>query len=166
MELYRELAALRCFTHKDIVKLTGSESAALWKIKNYLQKGYIERVRRDLYAVISMETGQAIPNRYQIVSRITDDACVSHHSAFEYYGYGNQIFYDVYFATEKRVRPFSYAGGKLLSGALARKYGYCRNGYRCPRDFPGADCDRQHSGFREDRRTGGITALPSTYPFA
>ena len=110
MELYKELAALRCFTHKDMVQLAGSESAAVWQIKNYLQKGYIERVRRDLYAVISMETGQAIPNRYQIASRVTDDAYVSHHSAFEYYGYGNQVFYDVYFATEKRVRPFSYDG--------------------------------------------------------
>ena len=110
MELYKELAALRCFTYKDMIQLTGSENAALWQIRNYLQKGYIERVRRDLYAVISMETGQAIPNRYQIASRVTDDACVSHHSAFEYYGYGNQVFYDVYFATEKRVRPFSYDG--------------------------------------------------------
>ncbi len=110
MERYRELAALRCFTHKDMVQLTGSESAAVWQIKNYLQTGYIERVRRDLYAVISMETGQAIPNRYQIASRATDDACVSHHSAFEYYGYGNQVFYDVYFTTQKRVRPFSYDG--------------------------------------------------------
>ena len=25
-------------------------------------------------------------------------------------GYGSQVFYDVYFATEKRVRPFSYDG--------------------------------------------------------
>lgn len=110
MERYKELAALRCFTHKDMVQVAGSESAAVWQIKNYLQKGYIERVRRDLYAVISMETGQAIPNRYQIASHVADDACVSHHSAFEYYGYGNQVFYDVYFTTEKRVRPFSYDG--------------------------------------------------------
>ena len=112
MERYKELVRLRCFTHKDMVELVGSENAAVWQIRNYLQKGYIERVRRDLYAVISMETGQAIPNRYQIASRIADDACVSHHSAFEYYGYGNQVFYDVYFTTEKRVRPFSYDGVK------------------------------------------------------
>ncbi len=110
MERYRELAALRCFTHKDMIQLAGSESAATWQIKSYLQKGYIERIRRDLYAVISMETGQPIPNRYQIASRVTDDACISHHSAFEYYGYANQVFYDMYFATEKRVRPFSYDG--------------------------------------------------------
>ncbi len=123
MERYKELAALRCFTHKDMVQLSGSESAAAWQIRNYLQKGYIERVRRDLYAVISMETGQAIPNRYQIASRVANDACVSHHSAFEYYGYGNQVFYDVYFATEKRVRPFSYDGVNYCPLACQGKVG-------------------------------------------
>lgn len=110
MELYKELAALRCFTHDDMVRLIGSESAAQWQIRKYLQKGHIERVRRGLYAVISMETGQPIPNRFQIASRVSDDAYVSYHSAFEFYGYANQVFYDVYFATEKKVRSFDYDG--------------------------------------------------------
>lgn len=110
MDLYKELAALRCFTHGDMVQITGSESAAQWQIKTYLKKGFIERVRRDLYAVISLETEQPIPSRYQIASRISADSFVSHHSAFEYYGYANQVFYDVYFETEKRVRPFDYDG--------------------------------------------------------
>ena len=62
MERYKELAALRCFTHDDMVQLAGSESSAVWQIKSYLQKGYIERVRRNLYAVISMETGLSVPD--------------------------------------------------------------------------------------------------------
>ncbi len=110
MELYKRLAELRCFTRNDMVQLSGSESAAEWQINSYLKKGYIERVRRNLYAVISLETGQPIPNRYQIASKITCDACVTHHSAFEYYGYANQVFYDVYFSTTKRTREFSYDG--------------------------------------------------------
>ena len=110
IDLYKELAVLRCFTHRDMVKLTGSESAALWHIRNYLKKGYIERVRRDLYAVISLETSQPIPTRFQIASRVADDACVSHHSALEYYGYANQVFYEVYLAVPERTRPFSYDG--------------------------------------------------------
>ena len=110
MNLYKELVALRCFTHGDMVQLTGSESTAQWQIKSYLKKGYIERVRRDLYAVISLETEQPIPNRFQIATRIADDSYVSHHSAFEFYGYANQVFYDVYFGTEKKVRPFDYDG--------------------------------------------------------
>ncbi|MCD7824038.1 MAG: transcriptional regulator [Oscillospiraceae bacterium] len=110
MDLYKELAATRCFTHSDMVQITGSNSAAKQRIKSCLEKGTIERVRRNLYAVISMETEQPIPSRFQIASRITDDSCVSHHSAFEFYGYANQVFYDVYFTTEKTIQPFDYDG--------------------------------------------------------
>ena len=110
MDLYKKLAAMRCFSHNDMVQLTGSESAAVWHIKNYINKGYIKRIRRDLYAVISMETDQPIPNRFEIASHISDDSFISHHSAFEFYGYYNQVYYTVYFSTKKKVRPFDYDG--------------------------------------------------------
>ena len=110
MDLYKELAALRCVTHNDFLRLTGSEGATQRKIKNYLEKGYVERIRRDLYAVISMETEQPIPSRFQIASSVAEDSYVALHSAFEFYGYANQVFYDVYFSSEKRIRPFDYDG--------------------------------------------------------
>ena len=110
MDLYKELARLQCFSYADMVQLCRSEKAADWQIKTYLKKGYIERVRRNLYVVISMETEQPIANRFQIASQATQDACISHHSAFEYYGYANQVFYEVYFSTCKNVRPFTYDG--------------------------------------------------------
>ena len=110
MELYKKLTALGCFTKKDLINLTGSSNSADWHIRDFLKKGYIERIRRDLYAVISMETDQPIPNRFQIATYATNDACIVYHSAFEYYGYANQVFYTVYFATEKRVRSFTYDG--------------------------------------------------------
>jgi len=110
MELYKQLAALGCFTKQDLVRLAGSESSAEWHIRRYLQKGYIERIRRDLYAAISLETEQPIPSRFRIASKAADDACLICHSAFEYYGYANQVFYDIYFASSKRSRPFEYNG--------------------------------------------------------
>ena len=110
MELYKKLAAVKCFSREELSIITGSEGAADWYIRSYSEKGYIERVRRDLYAVISLETGQPIPNRYQIASLLSDDSYVSHHSALEYYGYANQVFYTLFFSTEKKVRPFSYDG--------------------------------------------------------
>lgn len=110
MDLYKSLAAMRCFTRDELAEITGSDSAAAWQIRSCLAKGYIERVRRDLYAVISLETSQPIPNRFQIATRIADGACVAYHSAFEYYGYANQVFYTVYAAVPKHLRPFSYDG--------------------------------------------------------
>jgi predicted transcriptional regulator of viral defense system len=55
-----------------------------------------------------METGQAVPNRYRIASHIAGGAYISHHSAFEYYGCANQVFYEVYVSGDKRFGPFEY----------------------------------------------------------
>ena len=55
---------MRCFTRDGLAKRLGSASAAAWQIRKFLEKGYIERVRRDLYVDISLETGQPIPNRF------------------------------------------------------------------------------------------------------
>ena len=89
MKYYKELAELGCFSQKELVQLLGSGSAAASLAAAYLKKGYVERIRRDLYATVSMETGQPIPTRYQIASKLAEDACISHHSAFEFYGYAN-----------------------------------------------------------------------------
>lgn len=110
MELYKKLIGLGCFTREELSQLTGSESTANSTIYRYQKKGYIEQVRRDLYAVISLETHQPIWNRWQIATKIKPDACVSHHSAFEYFGYSNQVFYTVYVASEKYFADFFYDG--------------------------------------------------------
>ena len=112
MNLYKDLVTLKCFSYNDLIDITKKESSAQWYIKSYLKKGYIERVRRDLYTVISMETDQPIANRFQIASVVSDDACVSYHSAFEYYGFANQVFNDVYFISNKKIRGFEYDGLK------------------------------------------------------
>jgi predicted transcriptional regulator of viral defense system len=110
LKYYKELALLGCFTHSDLVQIVGSYESTNSLASKYLQKGYIERIRRDLYAVISMETGQPIPTRYKIATRLAEDACVSHHSAFEFYGFANQVFYEIYVTTNSRFRNFEYDG--------------------------------------------------------
>lgn len=110
MKYYKELAELGCFSYSDLIKLTGNGNTAHSLASAYLKKGYIERIRRDLYAAVSMETGQPIPTRYQIASNLAEDACVSHHSAFEFYGCASQVFYEVYVATKSRFTDFEYDG--------------------------------------------------------
>ena len=108
MKHYKELARLQCFTRTDAERITGSADAANFLLNSYKKKGLIESVKRNLYAVISVEAGLAIPNRYHIASHITKGAYISHHSAFEYYGCANQVFYEVYVSGEKRFTTFEY----------------------------------------------------------
>ena len=90
--------------------MLGNDETAGSLLREYLKKGYIERVRRDLYAVISLETKQPVPSRYQIGCAIFPDAVIVNHSAFEVYGYANQVFYEVYVSSASRFPDFSYNG--------------------------------------------------------
>jgi len=110
MKHYEKLLELGCFSKNDLEQITGSEAAAKWLCREYQKKGYIERVKRDLYVAISLETQQPIANRYVIASHISNDAAVSYHSSFEFYGYSNQVFYETQVTSESRFRDFEYDG--------------------------------------------------------
>ena len=110
MKYYEKMLDMGCFTKDDVVKLAGSEGAAHSLLYDYTRNRLIERVRRNLYAAVSLETKQPVANRYVIASHLAPDACVSHHSAFEVYGYANQVYYEVYVQTELRFTDFEYNG--------------------------------------------------------
>jgi predicted transcriptional regulator of viral defense system len=110
MKYYRELLKMQCFTRADAERLTGNSGAANSMLSDYQKKGYISYIKRNLYVAVSMETGQAVANRYFIGSHITDGAYLSHHAAFEYYGCANQVYYEVYVSGEKRFTQFEYDG--------------------------------------------------------
>ncbi len=108
MKYYADLSKLQCFSKANVEYLTGNESTAKSLMADYKRKGYIESVKRNLYAVISLETKQPIANRYKIASNIAKGSYVSHHTAFEYYGCANQVYYKAYVSGEKKFAEFEY----------------------------------------------------------
>lgn len=110
MKHYEKMLAMGCFSREHLTEVVGSPSIANQVIYEYQKKGLIEKVKRDFYVVISLETKQPILSRYQIGSNLFSDACITHHSAFEVFGYGNQVFYECFVATDKRFADFEYDG--------------------------------------------------------
>lgn len=110
MKHYEKLIEKGCFSREELTELVGTPAAAKMVIYEYQKRGYIERVKRDFYVTISLETKQPVLSRYQIGSNLFPDACISHHSAFEFYGYGNQVFYECFVATDRRFTDFEYNG--------------------------------------------------------
>ena len=108
MKYYERLVELQCFSRADAVRLTQNKYVADSLIKEYKRKGYIESVRRNLFVTVSLETKRAIANRYRIASSILCGNYISHHSAFEYYGFANQVFYEMYVSGEGRFANFEY----------------------------------------------------------
>ena len=110
MKHYENLLAKGCFSREQLIEIVGTPSAANQVIYEYQKKGLIEKVKRDFYVVISIETKQPVLSRYQIGSNLFSDACITHHSAFEVFGYGSQVFYECFVATDKRFLDFEYDG--------------------------------------------------------
>ena len=110
MKHYEKLLEKGCFSREELIMLVGTPAAAKAVIYEYQKKGLIERVKRDFYVVISLETKQPVLSRYQIGANLFPDACISHHSAFEVFGYGSQVLYECYIATKSRFADFEYDG--------------------------------------------------------
>ncbi len=132
MKHYEKLLDMGCFTRNDVFVMLGNEAAAHSLLYDYTQKGLIERVRRDLYVAISLETKQPVKNRYAIASKISEGTYITHHSAFEYYGCANQVYYEVYVSGNKHFSEFNYDGvtfkymnPHINDGVVANQNGVC-----------------------------------------
>lgn len=110
MKHYEELLTKGCFTWEDVCHMVGNPNTASSLIQNYLKKGYIKSVKRNLYVAINIVDGMPVSSRFVIASHITPSAYVSHHSAFSYYGYTNQVFYEVYVSSASKFNPFEFDG--------------------------------------------------------
>lgn len=73
-------------------------------VKRLMKEGMVVKIRNNMYTCISGETDAPIANRFQIASSITPTSHVSHHTALEYYGITDQVYYDVYVASVTSFR--------------------------------------------------------------
>ncbi len=108
VKYYDEMRRLGCFTVRDVADMVEEQSTVTYVVNDYQRRGYIDRIHRNLYAVMDTETGQPVLTRYQIGSRLFPDAYVALYSAFEAWGYAPQICDEVYVATESRFTDFQY----------------------------------------------------------
>lgn len=120
---YEKLLQLKCFTHQDSIHLFGDAKKAgniLYELK---KKGLIQSVRRNLYVAVSLETHESAASPFEIASSITDGCCLSHHSAFEFYGLANQVFTDIYVSSPAKFREFTFEGRRYHCVRTARSFG-------------------------------------------
>jgi len=108
VEVYNQLAKYPIFTIAEVERLAGNTKTAYSQLDRLMKNGLVKKIRKNIYSAINPVTGQIVATRYQIACAITDTAYISHHSAFEYYGLANQVFYDVYVSSETRFNSFEY----------------------------------------------------------
>ena len=110
MNLYFELLKKPVFHVEDVNKFYNNLDSARSAIKRLMKENMVVKIRNDMYTCISGETGQPGPNRFQIACSITPTSYISHHTAMEYYGITDQVFYEVYVSSETFFRDFEFDG--------------------------------------------------------
>lgn len=108
MDVYTELARYPVFAIDDVKKLTDNEKTAYSQMNRLMKKGLVKKIRKNIYSAVNPATGLIVATHYQIACAITNTAYISHHSAFEYYGFANQVFYEVYVSSETKFNHFDY----------------------------------------------------------
>lgn len=129
MDAFTELSKYPVFTIDDVKKLTdNNEKTAYSQLGRLMKKDKIKKIRKNIYSAVNPTTGQIVATRYQIACAITSTAYISHHSAFEYYGLANQVFYEVYVSSETRFNHFEndnvtykYVASRMREGIVEAK---------------------------------------------
>lgn len=112
MDLLKELSKYPVFNMEMIEKLTGNLKTAYSAINRYIKKGYVIKVRNNVYSPVDLSTGLMLANKYQIACALREDAYLSHHTALEYHGLSNQVFNEVYVSSQSRFNHFEFQGFK------------------------------------------------------
>ncbi len=110
MKYFKELSNFNTFSLSDASKIVGNLPATKKYLSEMVKSGYVNKVRKDLYTCYDVALNQDCANRFQIASSINQNSYISYHSAFEFYGFYNQMFYEIQVSSNKRFSPFEYDG--------------------------------------------------------
>lgn len=110
MKFYQDLAAIPAFTLLEASEIIGNKTLTPKNLNAMVKEGSVHRIRRNLYTCVDFSTGDDYANRFEIASKIVGDSFISFHSAFEFYGFYNQSYFDVQVCSTKRFMEFEYDG--------------------------------------------------------
>lgn len=126
---YNELAKYSIFSINDVEKIAGNKKTAYSLIDRLMKKGLVKKIRNNIYSSVNPATGQIFATRYQVACAASPTAYISHHSAFEFYGLTNQVYYEVYVSSETKFRDFEFdnVSYKYISSRIIDGVGKAKN---------------------------------------
>lgn len=110
MERYFKLQNKPIFRFTDLLVLSPSKEAAYGYLNRMMKKGYIDKIRNDLYTCVNPVFPSSSVDKYTIAMAIREDGYLTHQSALEFMGYCNPVINIVYVASKSRFRSFDYDG--------------------------------------------------------
>jgi predicted transcriptional regulator of viral defense system len=107
---FAELSKMNTFSMEDVYRLVGNKKTASSLVLRLSKKGLVKKIKNNLYTCVNVADGSVVASRYHIACGINETAYLSHHSAFEYAGIANQVYYEVYVSSSQKFNKFEFEG--------------------------------------------------------
>lgn len=109
-KVYSRLYSKRVITTEDVKAVLGGAHKSADYITNLRQKGYLQKIRRGVYAIKPPDTiGEEYrPDKYLVASKLKEEYFLSYHTALELHGVAQSAYNEVWITVKKGTRNFSY----------------------------------------------------------
>ena len=95
------------FTKKDVISNFKNDKQYENWIAGQVRSKKIVKVRNGLYIHVDV-SGYPLTTKFELATKIAEDAFVCYHSALEYFGVANQVFNTVTVGSKKRFNDFTF----------------------------------------------------------
>ncbi|MDR3490771.1 MAG: transcriptional regulator [Gammaproteobacteria bacterium] len=111
------------FTHEEFKQYalsqgTKNENTLREMLAYHLKRKNILRIRRGLFASIplpSRDSAEFYPiDPYLIAGRISSDAVLAYHTAFDFHGISYSLSHQITFMSQQQIRPFTFQQTKFI----------------------------------------------------
>lgn len=110
------------FTKEDVISQFISDVQYDNWIANKLRSSKIMKVRKGLYVLLDV-TGDPLVTKFELATKIKEDAFICYHSALEFYGLANQVFYTITVSSKSRFNEFTFLDINYVHKRLKNDYG-------------------------------------------
>lgn len=112
-------------TMDNIKKEIQNESKAIYVLRRLIEKNILKKLKGGLYATINPLTKDIFANRFEIATALHNESFVGYHSALEFYGLANQVYFEVHVISSKHYSSeyingleYNYLNSKYIEGVL------------------------------------------------
>ena len=109
MKYYKELFKLGVFNLEQAAAIIKNDNP-FQTLSSYIKSGLIRKVKHNLYICIDLASEDDIVDKHFIASSINTDSFIICHSAFQFYGFYNQVYNNCQIGTLKKFKNFEYNG--------------------------------------------------------
>ena len=97
------------FTYEDVKELYPNVKNFYAFVDRAIKRGEVKKIKKGLYALVDRSTGCIYVSKFQVASRLFNDAYFSYHEALEYYGLATQVFVSTFrYLTHVYVRDIDF----------------------------------------------------------